>query len=419
MNKRIKVSMIVIGDEILSGRTTDANASWLSKYLFKKGLHLESIRFIKDDLEIMSSTLTLALEESDIVITSGGIGPTLDDKTKKAWAQYFNSPIIEREDVKILVKQNYHRFNREWNPTHNFYHFFPQNFIATNNPKGLAPGIVYFDHQKNKLLMSAPGVPHEFKAMVDQEFFPLIEEKFSQKIQQNYQTIIRTVGIPEEKIFNELCPNLWSDLEKIGKVSSLPHTIGIDIIISYSELKNQDEEIKSIINNSALHKYVWHWGAESLPELILKRALEKNITFSFAESCTGGLASSKMTDLAGVSECFMGGVVSYSNRSKEIFLSVQAKTLKNFGAVSVETAIEMALGAREKFHSDIAISITGIAGPDGGTEEKPVGTVVIGFATKTKSGATTYNMPGDRLRKKERFSDRALLTLLELINLAH
>lgn len=267
--------------------------------------------------------------------------------------------------------------------------------------------------------MSAPGVPNEFKAMMDEEFYPLIKKIFGTMLKENLQTIIRTEGIPEEKIFGELCPNLWSELEKFGKVSSLPHIVGIDIIVSYHGSKRLDLEIKKVIDSTPLSKHVWHWGPEQLSELVLKKAIEKKLTFSFAESCTGGLTSSKITDFSGSSAAFLGSVVSYSNDAKMEILGVDPQTLKNFGAVSVETAIEMATGAREKFNTDIAISITGIAGPTGGSEEKPVGTVVIGFATKVSTGAKSYVMPGDRLRKKDRFSERALLTLLELLNSAH
>jgi nicotinamide-nucleotide amidase len=415
----MNVSAIIIGDEILNGRTKDLNASWLTGYLFKQGMNLTSIRFIRDNTEEIIGALTQGIAEADVVITTGGIGPTLDDKTKNVMAYFFNKKIIERADVKKIIEKNYERFGRPWIPSMNHYHFFPEDFIATNNPKGLAPGIVYFESIKNKLIMCAPGVPNEFKYMMDEEFFPLIKKFLGNKLQPNLQTIIRTEGVPEEKIFGELCPNLWSDLEKFGKVSSLPHIVGIDIIVSYHGTVSKDSEIKKVIDATPLSKHVWHWGPEQLSELVLKKALEKKLTFSFAESCTGGLTASKITDLSGSSAVFMGSVVSYANEAKEYFLDVSNETLNNFGAVSIETAIEMATGAREKFNTDIAISITGIAGPTGGTEEKPVGTVVIGFATKTSSGATTYLMPGDRLRKKDRFSERALLTLLEHLQSAH
>jgi nicotinamide-nucleotide amidase len=251
--------------------------------------------------------------------------------------------------------------------------------------------------------------------MVDKEFLPLIKKHFANKFSENRQTIIRTEGIPEEKIFNELCPTLWLDLEKFGKVSSLPHIIGIDIIVSYEGNKNLDQEIKNIINQTLLKDHVWSFKEESLPLLVLNTALEKKITFAFAESCTGGLTSSKITDLAGSSKVFNGTVISYAYSAKENLLDVSHETLMKFGAVSTETAIEMAIGARHKLETDIAISLTGIAGPDGATPDKPVGTVCIGFATKKHSGAKTYIMPGDRLSRKDRFSERALLELLKII----
>ena len=414
----MNVSVIVIGDEILNGRTKDLNASWISSFLFNKGMDLISIHFIRDNAEEIKTTLEATLIESDAVITSGGIGPTIDDKTKNTLADFFHKKISERADVKSIVEKNYERFNRPWNSLLNHYHFFPEDFLAINNPKGFAPGLAYYEPQRKKLVMSAPGVPSEFSAMVEEEFLPIITKHFGSLLNENRQTIIRTEGIAEEKIFNELCPTLWSDLEKFGKVSSLPHIIGIDIIVTYQGKQNHEQAIKKILEESPLAKHVWHWGPETLPEIILQKAQDKKLTFSFAESCTGGLCSSKITDHSGASAVFMGSVVSYANSAKANLLEVNPLTLQKFGAVSAETAIEMATGARQKFNTDIAISITGIAGPTGGTPDKPVGTVVIGFATKESTGAKTYVIPGDRLRKKERFSERALLTLLELITLA-
>lgn len=415
----LNVSMIVIGDEILNGRTTDLNGSWLSKYLFKKGLNFKTIRFIHDDNDEMNKALNDSINESDIIITSGGIGPTLDDKTKNTLASFFNKKIIERQDVAEIVTQNYSQFGRSWTPGHNHYHFFPEDFIATNNPRGLAPGIAYFENKMNKLILAGPGVPREFSEMVDLEFFPLIEKFFPERFQQNFQTVIRSTGVAEEKIFFELCPTLWQDLEKFGKVSSLPHTIGIDIVVSYNgsviEHEKKQADIQKLIAQSNLGPHVWQYGNLALHEMLLAVAKQKKLTFAFAESCTGGLASSKITDLPGASEVFMGAVVSYANQAKTHLLNVAPKTIEEFGAVSIETATEMASGARAQFKTDFAVSISGIAGPDGGSKEKPAGTVVIGYASNKISGARQFIMPGDRVRRKERFADMALLTLLELM----
>lgn len=419
MKESLSVSMIVIGDEILNGRTTDLNGTWLSKYLFKRGLQFKSLRFIRDDVDEINNALIASMNDSDIVITSGGIGPTLDDKTKNTLASFFGKKIVENSDVAQIVTDNYIRFGRSWTKESNHYHFFPEDFVATPNPKGLAPGITYFSPDK-KLIMAGPGVPREFTEIVDLEFFPLIKKHFSDRFEENFQTVIRTQGVPEEKIFFELCPTLWADLEKFGKVSSLPHTIGIDIVVSYHGDEKSHmvtmAKIKELIMSTQLKDNVWQWGNVSVAELVFEKAKNKKCTFAFAESCTGGLASSKITDLPGSSAVFHGGIISYDNSVKEKVLKVKSETLKNFGAVSIETAIEMARGARELLGVDFAVSITGIAGPTGGSPEKPKGTVAIGYASKEKSGAELFHFPGDRIRLKDRFSDKALLTMLELID---
>lgn len=415
----LSVSMVVIGDEILNGRTTDLNGSWLSKFLFRKGLVLTSIHFIRDNIDDINGTLTSALKESDIVITSGGIGPTQDDKTKKTLASFFNKKIIPRDDVAKIVTGNYTRFGRNWLPSSNHYHYFPEDFFAIQNPIGLAPGLGFFTPEK-KLILSGPGVPREFTEMVEEEFYSIIASYFQDRLKENFQTVIRTRGVPEEKIFFELSPTLWESLEKFGKVSSLPHTIGIDIVVSYEG--NQDihreknKKIKELISQTPLAEHVWQWGNTAVNVLVLEQAKKKKCTFSLAESCTGGLASSKITDLSGSSEVFWGSIISYDNNIKESLLNVSNETLKKFGAVSIETATEMAVGVMKSLKTDYAVSISGIAGPTGGTKEKPIGTVAIGFASKEKSGAYLHHFPGDRIRLKERFSDMALLTLLELMD---
>jgi len=417
MNNKLRVTLLVIGDEILYGRTTDLNGAWLSKFLFNNGLYFKNMLFVRDNEVDIIEALKNALHQSDIVITSGGIGPTLDDKTKKILAEFFHKKIIERGDVATIVDENYRRFGREWKRDLNFYHCFPEDFIAINNPKGLAPGLGFYTNQK--LVLSGPGVPREFQAMNEMEFLPLIKKFFPNQFQANQQVVIRTKSVPEEKIFNELCPNLWQDLSKYGSVSSLPHTIGIDIVVSFNGNENDQKiaanEIKKIISQTPLQEFVWQYGNTPLPISILNEAKVKKITFAFAESCTGGLCSSKITDLSGSSEVFFGSVISYDNSVKINSLNVSASTLEQFGAVSLECAKEMAMGVKNKIKTDIGISITGIAGPTGGSIEKPIGTVVIGVAYRNKVESYRYQFPGDRIRLKERFSDIALLHLLEAI----
>ncbi len=427
MNKKnsqnqISVSMLVVGDEILNGRTIDLNASYLAKFLFKVGLHLKNVEFIRDNENEYYETLYKMQKTSDIIITSGGIGPTLDDMTKKCLSHFYNKPLRENNHVEKIVRQNYTRFGRTWEPSLNYYHFFPEDFIAFNNPLGLAPGLGYFDQSTNTLILSAPGVPREFEAMVTDEFFPFIEKKFSNNFARTFQTIVRTHSISEEKIFGEIAPNLWETLLKFGKVSSLPHTIGIDIIVSYQSSEAEHIEYQSAINKifkeSPLAKYIWQYGNIDLSQLLLNTLKDKKLTIGFAESCTGGLTSSKITDLSGSSEIFLGSVISYSNDVKINTLGVNQKTLEQFGAVSVECAKEMSIGLQKLLKVDIAVSITGIAGPTGGSIDKPVGTVCFAVTFKNKTISQIQNMPGNRVRRKDRFSEYALWLAYQAITSA-
>lgn len=233
------------------------------------------------------------------------------------------------------------------------------------------------------------------------------------------QIVVRTRGVPEEMIFNKLAKNLWSDLSKIGAVSSLPQVMGIDIVLTLSrEASHEDslKKVKSIIEKTDLNAHVWQWGNSSLESYILEKCREKNLTISFSESCTGGLSSSRVTDIPGSSSSFLGGIITYANEAKENILGVKQTTILKHGAVSSETAKEMAEGCLKKFGSNLCISWTGIAGPGGGSEEKPVGTLALGWATsKGENDSLMFNAYGSRLRLKNRFSEIGLFRLLELI----
>lgn len=408
----MKAHILIIGDEILSGRINDTNGPWLGKWLFSQGIIVDGISIISDQLDIIKKNILKQIDCNDLLLITGGLGPTLDDLTKPALAEAFNLEMIESDESQNLVKKHYERFGREWTKDTNSYHLLPEKVSPLFNPLGLAPGLKYLHNEK--IILCAPGVPHELYAMANEVFYPILKDLKNYPHKSMQQISIRTFGIPEERIFFELEPNLWETLSQFGKVSSLPQTMGVDVVITTDQVSAQDN-IKKIIDESKLKPYVWQWGNLSLPELVLKKAQEKNITFSFAESCTGGLVSSLITDIPGSSSHFLGSVVSYANELKENILDVKSETLKTFGAVSVQTAQEMAQGALNNTKSNIAISFTGIAGPGGGSEEKPVGTVAIGLATSNKSLAEVFQYKGDREKLKRRFCERGLMTLLKAI----
>lgn len=413
----MNIELIIIGDEILNGRTIDANLAWLAPWLFRRGLKLTYASVVRDDHKAMLAALETAWARSQIVLTSGGIGPTLDDLTKSILAEFAGKQLVENQQARVVVEQNYTRLSRAWTPNTNGYHIIPQGFLATDNPSGFAPGLVWFE--QGKALMAAPGVPREFQAMVDQVFFPLLSQHGFAVAGDTAQVIMRTHGMPEEKIFGELCPELWGNLEQYGKVSSLPHLTGVDILVTFEEQKRQHEienEIRDLVQTTALSPYIWQWGALSLEEYILQKARANGVTLAFAESCTGGLVSSRLTDIAGSSDVILGSAVTYSNFAKEKFLGVKKSTLENFGAVSEEVAKEMALGALENFGADYAVSFSGIAGPGGGSELKPVGLVCQGLASKKQVQTRSLQFKGDRLKLKERFAFSGMFWLLEQLN---
>ena len=409
----MKGQFIAIGDELMNGNTADSNGNWLAKFLFSHGIELSKINIIHDDYQQIFTCLTQALNDAQFVILSGGLGPTLDDLTKKALSDYFQAPLGESAEAISLLKQIYQRLGRQWEPEQNNYHMIPQGFIPTNNPQGAAPGLIY-NHQ-DKLIMSAPGVPREFEAMVEQIFLPKLREHFHISSPGQERLVIRTKGIPEELIFGDLCPGLWQQLEQFGKVSSLPQTLGVDIVVLLNHPKNRAEILK-IIDSTPLKNKIWQIGNLPLHHLIIQRAIEKKLTISLAESCTGGLISSLLTDVPGSSKTFMGSIISYANTVKSEQLAVSPQLIAQHGAVSTQVAEQMAQGARQNLKTDLALAITGIAGPSGGSPEKPVGTVAIAVATQEQLTSQLYNFRGDRLKLKKRFAKAALFDLLERLD---
>ena len=411
----MKFGLLIIGNEILNGKITDINTRALSEYLKRHSQELIYTLTVKDSEQSIHLGLKTLFAECDVVVTSGGLGPTLDDVTKQTIASFMNRKIsFSKESMKVALT-NYSRFNREFPGEKHGYCMLPEGFIPLNNPVGFAPGL--YTEFNGKKLFCAPGVPREFKVLIEDQLLSLTlsEKDKATKLAQLY---FRTKKIPEEKIFGEVDTNLWGNLEKLGDVSSLPNYYGVDVGVSLRAQSEEELEKKKaaaieIMKASPVWSNVWHVGTDTVEEIIIKKAGENNITFGFAESCTGGLCSSRITNVSGASKSFWGSVVSYDNSVKENLIGVSVKTMIAHGAVSIETAREMAAGARKALKTSMAISITGIAGPNGGSVEKPVGTVCIGWSTELETDAVRLQFFGDRELLKNRFSQAALYMLLE------
>ena len=408
----MRIEALIIGDELLNGSRIDANGPFLALFLSLKGLSLSKITVLSDNKEQIERALSHSMKFSDIVFLSGGLGPTNDDITKKVLANFFNLPLNKNDDAESIVNKHYQRILKKWNKQ-NKYHFIPQGFMAVFNHKGLAPGLVY--KKKSKYLLAAPGVPLEFSAMVEREFYPwLLKNEKNLVRKEKISMTIRTRGIPEEKIFKDLTPNLWSDLERWGKIASLPHIMGVDIIVSDLESEKIKLEVENFLKTTPLYPYIWQIGTMPLNEWVIQKAKEMKLTVVLAESCTGGALADRLTDVPGSSLVFKGGVVAYTKECKQNIINVPKDIIDEYGVVSKETVCCMAKEARKVLKGDVALSLSGVAGP-GSLEGVPQGTLAVGWDSKKLSGGELLQMGGDRMQLKERFVQKGLFALLSVI----
>jgi nicotinamide-nucleotide amidase len=412
----MRIGLLIIGNEILQGKISDSNTTLLARYLIAHNRELSSTMVVGDEIKSIHQGLNVLFSSCDVVITSGGLGPTQDDVTKEALASWFKSNISYSQEAFEVASKNYQRFNRPVPSQDHPYCYLPQGFIALENSTGFAPGL--FMQSEGKYLLSGPGVPREFKSLLEDHFASLILSQLPKSEELIELYTVRTKRIPEEKIFKVVDPTLWEKLAAFGSVSSLPHIMGVDIGVtlkaqSSREMENKKSQLKKIFLHSPLAGHIWHFGVTSLEELIVRVANEKKITYGFAESCTGGLCSHRITSVSGCSQTFLGSVVSYAESVKSSILGVSEQTLAKFSAVSEQAASEMAQGVAQKLKLDIGISITGLAGPGGGSSLTPVGTVYIGVWARGKSSVYHYHFPGEREQLKQRFSQGALYLLLE------
>jgi len=410
----MKIGLLIIGSEVLDGKISDLNTKILADFLRPNHLEIQEAHVARDEQKSIMDALNL-LSSNDIIVTSGGLGPTKDDITKETLARYTGNKLTFCEDAVKISEENYSRFNRPFPGKDHGYCYLPENFIPLSNSTGFAPA--FYTKFKDKFIISGPGVPREFRSLLQDHFLKIIAEKLDKKIFLD-NVIVRTKNVPEEKIFGEVDPTLWDKLSQYGDVSSLPILMGVDIGVKL-RAKNNDEmaekvqAVKKIFEDSPIKKNIWHWGNESIEEQIVVLANQKKIKFGFAESATGGLCSHRVTSMSGASQSFMGSVICYDEKVKEHVLGVNGETLKKHTAVSVECAQEMAEGLLKNFSLDVAISITGYAGPGGGNDKFPVGSVCIGRATKKGTHVEVFHLKGDREVLKQRFSQAAMYALLE------
>lgn len=395
----MKAEIITIGDEILSGQTIDTNSAYIGERLNHLGIEIIFKTSVGDNIKNISEAIYNALNRADVVITAGGLGPTNDDLTKKAVVKVFRKNLVFHEEILKKVENNFRKRGISMPKINQNQALIPQGAKALNNLWGTAPGI--FIEDSKKLFFALPGVPLEMRSILESEVLKILQKKTKTKF---FQKRLKTTGTAESVIYEKVEKLIKG--KKDTNIAFLPSFLGVDIKLtakSEEKLIEVEKEIKNILGNTI-------YGEEdiALEEVLGKLLLEKKKTISVAESCTGGLIGKRFTNVSGSSQWFERGVISYSNRSKIELLGVSEEMLEKYGAVSEQVAILMAEGIRRISKTDYGLSSTGIAGPTGGTPEKPVGLVFIGFAHENDSFAEKFLFGEDRNTNRERTAQAAL-----------
>jgi len=406
--------IITIGDEILIGQIVDTNSAWIATELNKIGIRVKQISSVSDNQQHILNALAEAQARVDIILITGGLGPTKDDITKKTLAGYFNVGMVEDKNALANVEQLFKKYNRPLLEVNRLQAQVPANCEVILNKNGTAPGM-WFNYN-GKVYVSMPGVPFEMMYMMEHQVLPKLKQTFILPTIL-HQTIL-TVG-EGESFLAERIADIEDSLPAHIKLAYLPKLGQVRLRLSaYGEneatLKDEIEQYTKQFIDRIGGPVV---ATEDIPleKAILNKMEATGLTLSVAESCTGGYLSHLFTQHAGSSNVFLGGAVSYSNQLKEEILGVKNETLWQHGAVSEETVTEMVNGALTNFKSDFAVAVTGIAGPGGGTPDKPVGTVWIAVACAQKSLIKKFTFNNKRLQNIERSAIMALGMLNTLL----
>ena len=392
--------IITIGDEILIGQVVDTNSAWMGQQLNMQGIQVGKIVTVSDTHKDITNAVDAAFSEADIILITGGLGPTKDDITKKALADYFGVDMRFSESTYNRIQRLFQKIGKSMTEAHHEQAYMPANADLLMNKMGTAPGMWIED--EGKVLVSMPGVPYEMKYLMEAEVLPKLKKQFPGK-PIAHRTIL-TVGEGESRIADRIDPFLealppnikMAYLPGIAQVRLRMTGTGDDENELNALLDKKVEELKPLIS-----EFIYGFEKEKLEEVVGKMLIEKGKTLGTAESCTGGFLAHKITSIPGSSAYFMGSVITYSNAMKMDQLQVKSSTLKMHGAVSEETVKEMVQGALGLLKTDIAVAISGIAGPGGGTPEKPVGTIWIAIGDKNNTKTYQLNLWKDRMKNIE------------------
>lgn len=410
----MKAEIITIGDEILIGQIVDTNSAWIAEQFNIHGIEIFQITSVHDDKKHILEAIQNAGKKVDLVVLTGGLGPTKDDITKNTLCEYFGSKLVLHEPTLEHIKNRFVKRNIDINKLNRDQALVPDNCTVLYNHLGTAPGMWF--EKNDTIFVSLPGVPFEMKYLIENEVLPRLEK--TGKTKAIYHKTILTQGIPESMLAIRI-EDFENNLPPSVKLAYLPSPMSVRLRLSATG--DDKKELERIVEAEAeklqqiIPEAIYGYGNETMAEAIGKMILQQGKTMAVAESCTGGFISHLVTSVPGCSAWYNGSVTAYSNEVKGKLLGVNTETLVKFGAVSEETACEMASGARKVMNADYAVATTGIAGPDGGTPDKPVGTVWIAVATEKTVKAKKFTYGDNRERNILRSGQTALQFLRQVI----
>jgi nicotinamide-nucleotide amidase len=411
----MRADILTIGDELLIGQVVNTNQAYVAERLSALGVTIGTMVTVGDDAEAILKAFAASWEHRDIIIVTGGLGPTHDDITKKAVCRFFKTDLVSNDDVRAHIASLLSGRSMRWTASAEEQTMVPRSARILPNPKGTAPGLLF--EEREKIFIVLPGVPYEMEAIMHGSVIPLVRSRMQGEIVVH--RTLRTTGIAESTLAEKL-GNI-EELLQGASLAFLPSPLGVRLRISATATDNSAATAMVLAAENRIRgraeQYIYGVETEELEEVLGHLLTDRKLTIAIAESCTGGLIADRLTNVPGSSAYLERGVVAYSNTAKTVVLGVPETLIRVYGAVSREVAEAMAEGVRKSAGTDIGIATTGIAGPTGGTAEKPVGLVWIGYSDARETLALRFNFGADRLRAKQRASQAALeLVRRKLLN---
>lgn len=414
-HNHMNAEIITVGTELLLGHVIDTNSAYIGTRLSELGVNLYFKSSVGDNLGRITEVLRTVMARSDVVIVTGGLGPTGDDITKEALSRVTGRELVLDQSLAKEIQDRFARMGRAMTPNNLRQAELPKGARPIPNPVGTAPGVLFEDGQKAVILL--PGVPSEMKTMFEQSVVPYLKQRLAERGEAGiiYSRTLKITGIGESAVENEIMDLIQKQTNPTIAPLAYPGEVRLRLTARASDQREAQALIEPIEQEirRRLGDAVMGVDDETLEAVVAELAIRNNIKVAVAESCTGGLISHRLTNVPGVSQAFLLGVVSYSNSAKEEILGVPHEIIAKYGAVSRECALAMARGVMRASSADVGIATTGIAGPSGATPGKPVGLVFVALTSRNDAMSSRFFLVGDRETIKER-SARAALNLLRI-----